>query len=154
MRDVAAGGIGVGVPGTIAMLAMAQQAHGKLAWEKLFAPAIRLAEQGYAVPSRLSEAVKKNPRFAAMPDLALHFFPHGKPVESGVILRNPDYADTLRAIAAKGPDAFYKGAFARSITDAVRNAPQNPAVMTEADLQSYKAVERQALCGTYRTYRV
>lgn len=154
MRDVAPGGLGVGVPGTIAMLAMAHKAHGKLGWEKLFAPAIRLADQGYAVPSRLSKALKENPRFAAMPDLAAHFFPGGKPVETGTVLRNPDYAETLRAVAAKGPDAFYKGAIARKIADAVRNAPQNPAVMTEADLQSYNAIEREALCGTYRTYRV
>jgi gamma-glutamyltranspeptidase/glutathione hydrolase len=154
--DVVRGGLSVGVPGDIRVLAMAHAAHGKLPWAKLFEPAINLAEQGFVVPRRLAvELAEGGPRLAAMPDIrALFFTPDGTPLKAGEKWRNPKLGATLRQIAQGGPDAFYKGAIAGTITEAVAKAPVNPAAMTPADLAGYEAKERRPLCGLYRAYRV
>jgi gamma-glutamyltranspeptidase/glutathione hydrolase len=72
----------------------------------------------------------------------------------GDILKNPELAATLRLIAKSGPKAFYSGAIAQHIVDAVQHAPVNPGGMTLADLAGYHAVERPAVCGEYRMYRL
>jgi gamma-glutamyltranspeptidase/glutathione hydrolase len=150
------GGLSVGVPGAIRMLAMAHAAHGKLAWATLFEPAIRLAEQGFVVPPRLArELADGGSQLASMPDIRATFFnPDGTPIRAGQTWKNPQLAQTLRAIAQAGPDAFYKGAIAGEIADAVTKAPVNPVLMTRADIAAYQAKERAPLCGVYRAYRV
>ena len=72
----------------------------------------------------------------------------------GEILKNPDYAASLRAIAAGGADAFYKGDIAQAIVDAVQHAPVQQGGMMLSDLAAYKAKERAPVCGLYREYRV
>jgi gamma-glutamyltranspeptidase/glutathione hydrolase len=146
----------VGVPGVVRMLAMAHTAHGKLPWAKLFEPAIKLAEQGFAVPPRLAlELAEGGPGLAAMPDIRANFFnPDGTPIKAGQIWRNPKLAQTLRKIADGGADAFYMGSVADEIAGAVTKAPANPAVMTRADIANYQPKERTPLCGTYRAYRI
>jgi gamma-glutamyltranspeptidase/glutathione hydrolase len=155
-NDAVPGGLSVGVPGVVRMLAMAHAAHGKLAWAKLFEPAIKLAEQGFVVPPRLAlELADGGPAFAAMPDIRANFFnPDGTPIKAGQTWRNPKLAQTLRRIADGGPDAFYSGPIADEIAGAVGKAPINPAVMTRADIASYQPKERVPLCGAYRTYRI
>jgi gamma-glutamyltranspeptidase/glutathione hydrolase len=155
-NEAVPGGLSVGVPGAVKMLAMAHAAHGKLAWAKLFEPAIRLAEQGFIVPPRLArELAEGGPRLASMPDIRAEFFGvDGAPLKAGQLWRNPRLAQTLRQIAQGGPDAFYQGAIAGEIADAVTRAPVNPTVMTRADVAAYQAKERTPLCGTYRAYRI
>ena len=155
-NDAVPGGLSVGVPGAIRVLAMAHAAHGKLAWAKLFEPAIRLAEQGFKVPPRLAlELGEGGPALASMPAIKAQFFHgDGTPIKAGETWRNPELAQTLRQIAQGGPDAFYKGRIARQIADAVSMAPVNPARMTTDDIGGYKAKPREPLCGTYRAYRV
>ena len=150
------GGLSVGVPGTVAVLAMAHKTHGRLPWAKLFEPAIALAENGFAVPPRLAiELAEGGQAYASMPDMrALFFSPDGTPLKQGETWRNPKLAQTLRSIAAGGPDAFYNGAIAGEIADAVTHAPKNPALMTRADIAAYRPKERAPLCGLYRAYRV
>ena len=150
------GGLSVGVPGAIRVLAKAHAAHGKLPWAKLFEPAITLAEQGFVVPRRLPlELDDGGPQLAAMPGIrALFFAPDGTPLKAGQTWRNPKLGITLRQIAQQGPDAFYKGEIAGEITEAIAKAPVNPAVMTTADLAGYEARERTPVCGVYRAYRV
>jgi gamma-glutamyltranspeptidase/glutathione hydrolase len=154
--DAVPGGLSVGVPGVVRMLAMAHAAHGKLPWPKLFEPAIRLAEQGFVVPPRLAlELAEGGPRLAAMPGIRANFFnPDGTPIKAGQTWRNAKFAQTLRQIAERGPDAFYNGAIADDIVDAVARAPVNPAVMSRADIAKYQPKERTPLCGAYRTYRI
>ncbi len=154
--DVVPGGLSVGVPGDVRMLAMAHAAHGKLAWAKLFEPAIRLAEQGFKVPQRLAaELAQGGPRLAAMPGIqAMFLHPDGTPVKAGEIWRNEKLARTFRQIAEGGPDALYKGEIAGEIADAVTHAPVNPTVMTTADIAGYQPKERTPICGLYRAYRV
>ncbi|HMI95542.1 MAG TPA: gamma-glutamyltransferase [Micropepsaceae bacterium] len=155
-NDAVPGGLSVGVPGVVRMLAMAHAAHGKLAWAKLFEPAIRLAEQGFVVPPRLAlELAQGGPGLAAMPDIRANFFnPDGTPIKAGQTWRNPKFAQSLRRIADGGPYAFYAGSIADEITAAVTKAPVNAAVMTRADLANYRPKERAPLCGAYRAYRI
>ena len=155
-NDAVPGGLSVGVPGAVRVLAMAHKTHGKLPWAKLFEPAIKLAEQGFKAPPRLSiELAGGGPQLAAMPDIRANFFhPDGTPVRAGEIWHNDRLARTLRQIAQGGADAFYGGAIAGEIVNAVAMAPVNPAVMTRADIAGYQAKERTPLCGAYRTYRV
>jgi gamma-glutamyltranspeptidase/glutathione hydrolase len=155
-NDAVPGGLSVGVPGAVRMLAMAHAAHGKLAWAKLFEPAIKLAEEGFKVPPRLAiELAEGGSQLAAMPDIKAHFFhPDGTPIKPGETWRNPQLARTFRLIARSGPDAFYTGALAGEIASAVANAPVNPGGMTRADIAGYQAKERTPVCGTYRAFRV
>jgi gamma-glutamyltranspeptidase/glutathione hydrolase len=154
--EVVPGGLSVGVPGTVAVLAMAHKAHGRLPWGQLIQPAIRLAEQGFKAPPRLSiELSEYSAEFARMPDLRAAFFnPDGSPVKPGQVLKNPKLAESLREIAEGGADAYYKGVIAGRIAAAVSNAPVNPARMTVADIGGYRPKERDPLCGPYRGYRI
>ena len=154
--DVIPGGLSVGVPGTVAVLALAHKAHGRLPWARLFEPAIRLAEQGFVVQPRLARELEQgSTRYGAMPGLrALFFNADGTPVRAGQTLRNPDLAATLREIAEKGLDSFYRGPIADKIVQAVSNAPRNRAVMTREDITAYQAKSREPLCGVYRLYRI
>jgi gamma-glutamyltranspeptidase / glutathione hydrolase len=148
--DAIPGGLSVGVPGVVAMLETAHKKYGKLAWAKLFQPAIALAGNGFAVPKKLALTLQ-SPHLAQMPDIRAHFFkPDGTPYSEGETIKNPELAATLKLIAAKGAKAFYSGAIAQAIVDKVQHAPVNPGGMTLADLARYRAVERAPVCGTYR----
>ncbi len=148
------GGRSVGVPGTIAVLALAHKEHGRLPWTKLFDPAIALAEKGFPVGPRLAAAIDRDPGLPLIPASAAYFRPNGKPPQVGDILKNPDYAATLREIAAKGPNAFYRGRIADAIVNAVTTAPQSAVNFTREDLAHYKPKKRPPVCGTYRAYKL
>lgn len=154
-RDAVPGGLSVGVPGALAMLAKAHTEHGKLPWAKLFEPAILLAENGFKVPPRLGAEIASFLADSMMPDVRAAFFhADGTPLRVGEIVKNPAFAQSLRAIAKDGPDAFYKGALAQQIVNAVNKAPRNPAGMTLADLANYTPKTRPATCAPYRKYRL
>ncbi len=155
MADVVPGGISVGVPGNIRLMAMAHQRWGRLPWARLFAPAIRLAEEGFEVnPWLAATLANTETRWADFPQTRALFFIDGRPARLGERLRNPAIAAMLRDVARRGPDAFYTGATARAIVDATVNAPRNPGDMTLADLRAYRARERDPLCFQYRVYRI
>jgi len=154
-RDVVATGPAVGVPGTLRALELAHAKHGKLAWAELFAPAIALADAGFAVSPRLAGAIAADPFLARDPRAAAYFFDAGgKPLAAGAILRNPAYAATLRTIARDGADAFYRGPIAEDVVATVAANASRPGDLTLADLAGYRAIEREPLCGWYRRYRV
>ena len=144
-------GLAVGVPGTVAGLALAHDKYGsgKLSLADLLAPAIRLAEQGFAVEDDLADslpsAAKKLARFPSSASILLK--DGDKPLQAGDRLIQSDLADTLKTIASKGPRAFYEGITAKLIADAVRNAG---GIMTVEDLQNYRAIEWPVVRGTYR----
>jgi len=153
--QVIRGGLSVGVPGVVAMLEEAHRKYGKLPWAKLFAPAIKLARDGFPVGHKLAGTIAASTSAAQMPDIRRTFYhPDGTPFKEGEIFKSPAYAATLEAIAKHGARAFYTGAIAQSIVDAVQHAPVNPGGMTLADLKSYRAVERPPVCGTYRGNKV
>lgn len=151
-------GRAVGTPGAVAVLALAHGKYGKLPWKDLFDPAIRLAEEGFPTPLRLAEVLERwRSALEQREDLRRVYYHDGAgPLTVGETFRNPDYAATLRLLAAEGPAAFYTGPLAGRIADrltAARGA-DGPAVVTREDLAGYRAVERPAVCGAYRVWTV
>jgi len=153
--DAVVGGRSVGTPGVLRMLELAHREYGKLPWRVLFGPAIRLAEDGFAVSPRLAELVADDTHLRRYPATSAYFHTDaGAPLPAGHVLKNPDYAKTLRAIAAGGAAAFYEGDIARDIVAAVRGATDNPGLLTEADLAGYRARIRPPVCIDYRSHGV
>jgi gamma-glutamyltranspeptidase/glutathione hydrolase len=153
--EAAVGGGAVGVPGVLAMLEMAHEQHGQLPWADLFAPAIRLAEEGFAVSPRLHELIAEDRHLKTQPEAAAYFYDaDGTPRRVGEKLANPKLAQVLRLIASLGARAFYTGEVAQDIVTAVNQAPVNPGRMTLDDLRNYRPKLRQALCRPYRIYIV
>jgi gamma-glutamyltranspeptidase / glutathione hydrolase len=150
--DAVVGGRSVGVPGLLRMLALAHRRYGTLAWASLFAPAIKLAEEGFDVPPRLQALLAGDP-FLRREEAARRCFyeADGTPKAR---LANPEFAAVLHAIAEKGADAFYAGDVAQAIVAAVRGAPRHPGDLTPDDLAHYEAKERPPVCGAYRRYRL
>jgi gamma-glutamyltranspeptidase / glutathione hydrolase len=148
------GGRSVGVPGALRAMALAHRKGGRLPWATLFAPAIRLAAEGFEVSPRLNNSLAQ---FAGHVDpgfRAIFFGADGKPQPAGARVRNPEQAALLERIARQGPDSFYVGPQAAKIVATVNGAARNPSKMTPGDLAAYDAKERPALCGAYRGYRV
>ncbi|WP_304619661.1 gamma-glutamyltransferase [Paracoccus sediminilitoris] len=153
--DAVIGGRSVGTPGTPRLLETAHRNWGKSNWSTLFQDAITLADQGFTVSPRLAELVAgEGDDLARYPATKDYFFPDGQPVAQGSTLKNPAYADTLRAIAKDGADAFYQGPIAEQITAAVRGATDNPGYLTASDLEHYQVIERPAVCAEYRDHDV
>ena len=152
------GGRAVGVPGVIKMLELAHKAHGKLAWRALFDPAIKLAEDGFAVSPRMSGLIARFKRLRGEATTQDYFYlMRGgvrKRLPVGHILKNPAYAATLRTIAQNGAKGFYEGPVAEAIVAAVRGHSGNPGTMALADLAAYQAKRREPVCAPYRAYRV
>lgn len=152
------GGLSVGTPGVLRMLALAHAQHGKLPWAHLFDPAIALAEGGFAVSPRLHASVAAMaPRIRAQGgSIARHFLTaQGKPLPVGTLLRNPELADTLRRVAQGGADAFYRGDIAADVVATVRQHPTRPGHLALADLEKYVPKIRPAACGVYKVrYRI
>jgi gamma-glutamyltranspeptidase / glutathione hydrolase len=142
----------VGVPGTVAGLHMAWRNHGRLKWERLLDPAIVLARDGFVVSEELARSLEAVlPEMQPYPASVAQFSKRGVPYEAGETLRQPDLARTLLRVSQDGPAAIYRGATARAI-DADMAA--NGGLMTRTDLQSYTAIRRTPLRGTYRGHDV
>lgn len=147
-------GKAIGVPGTVRGLAEAHRLYGsgKLTLAELIAPAERLAREGIPVEGGLADSL---PRAAALlgrwPSSRAVFFRGDGPLPRGDTLVQADLADTLHAIAAGGPDAFYTGPVAARIAATVQAAG---GLMTDADIAAYGPRIRQPVRGSYRGYEV
>jgi gamma-glutamyltranspeptidase/glutathione hydrolase len=149
------GGRSTGAPGVLRMLELAHRQHGKLPWKTLFAPAIRLSEQGFAVSPRLNGLLTWDQHIRKDPVAARYFYDaDGKPWPVGHILKNPELARTLREIAEGGADVFYKGRIARDIAAKVHAHPTNPGLLTVQDIAGYRPKERTPVCTDYRIWTV
>ncbi|MCB2061609.1 MAG: gamma-glutamyltransferase family protein, partial [Novosphingobium sp.] len=172
-RQAVPGGLSVGVPGNVAMMALAHGKYGKLPWSALFQPAIRLAQEGFEVTPRLHDYLERYRIDDSLPQetrelqyiskggpvlspqsRALYYEPGGEPAHVGATIRNPALASFLESLASEGTQAFYGGANAEAIASTVSGAPSNPAPMAEADLAAYRAKERAPVCSSYRVYRI
>jgi gamma-glutamyltranspeptidase/glutathione hydrolase len=149
------GGRSVGVPGALRMLELAHRRYGKLPWASLFAPAIRLARDGFPLSEKLHGELARDKLFPQDGAARVYFYqPDGTAKPTGTILKNPELAATLSTIAKQGADAFYKGPIADDIVAAADHAWVNPSDMTVFDIAGYQAKERPPLCGVYRQYRL
>ena len=144
-------GLSAGVPGLVRLLASVHRTHGRLPWAKLFEPAIRLSENGFEVSPRLHFMLRWQGAESFRQPARHYFFTRtGNAWPIGHVLKNPEFAATLRRIAAEGADAFYEGPIAEAIVTAVADAPFAPGDMTLQDLKNYEIREREPLCVTYR----
>lgn len=154
--DAVVGGRSVGTPGTVRLLEDVHKRYGKAEWASLFAPAEKLATDGFQVSPRLAGLIaSEGDRLKKYEGPRSYFFDQsGAPLKTGHILKNPAYAETLTAIAKGGADAFYKGAIAEAIVKTVREATDNPGVLSLADFENYGIKERDPVCLTYRALDV
>jgi gamma-glutamyltranspeptidase / glutathione hydrolase len=141
------GALSVGVPGAVAGMAAALKQYGTMSLHDVMQPAIRLARDGFTVDSALARAVAAGAKLIGPYEGAAVFMPDGKPVAAGTLLRQPQLARTLTAIADQGPDAFYKGWIADSL---VAEMHRDHGIITRADLAKYTPVWRDPIKGTYR----
>ena len=142
----------VGVPGIVKGLYLAWQEHGKLPWQRLVMPAVQLARKGIVVTDGLAKSLKRAmPRFEPYPASKAQFTNDGKLLEAGDLWRQTDLSKTLRRIANKGPDGFYKGKTAALI---VKEMNANGGLITLEDLANYEAKKRNPVIGSYRGYEI
>jgi gamma-glutamyltranspeptidase/glutathione hydrolase len=147
-NDAVPGGRSVGVPGALRGMALAHRQAGKLPWARLFAPAIRLARDGFRATPRFRNSIASYGRYLTPASRALFTVP------ADGVFRNPAQAALLERIARLGPDSFYVGPQAAKLVATVNGAAQNPSKMTPGDLASYDAKPRDVICEPYRTYRI
>lgn len=153
--DAVVGGRSVGTPGTPALMEEAHRRWGTANWDSLFGDAIALAEDGFSVSPRLASLVARDAeRLSRFETTAAYFLPGGEPLAEGAMLQNPDYAETLRAMAAQGARAIYQGPIAEAIVDTIRTAPGNPGVLSLDDLELYAVKEREPVCVPYRGHDI
>jgi len=146
------GHLASGVPGTVAGLWTAHGRYGSKEWEDLLAPSIELAEKGFEVASYLAASLERlHANLDLYPGLAGFFDEHGMTLEEGDILVQKDLAVTLSLIADRGPAGFYAGRTARLITEEMH---RGGGLITEEDLASYEAVEREPVRGSYRGFDI
>jgi gamma-glutamyltranspeptidase/glutathione hydrolase len=145
-------GRSTGVPGAIAMLAMAQREHGKLPWNTLFKDASALAADGFVVSPRLAGMISGQAPQARTADALTYFTKaDGSRYAAGDRLRNPAYAATLDRIARDGAQGLLAGPIAEAIVRKVASDPL-PGGLSLEDLQRYRPRKQSALCRPYRIY--
>ena len=153
--DAVAGGRAVGTPGVVRMLAQAHLRHGKLPWARLFMPAVKLAEQGFAISPRLHTLLQADPHLRKDPAARRYFYDDdGNAHPVGHVLRNQALARVYRRIASEGVNAFYRGELAKDIVRKVRTHDTNPGWLSEQDLLDYRSVERAPLCLAHEVTHV
>jgi gamma-glutamyltranspeptidase/glutathione hydrolase len=145
--------LAIGIPGTVAGLAMAHRKYGSRPWAELIDPAVRLAENGFPVSASLhKEMVESREYFLKYPSSTRFFLKNdGTVYETGEIWKQPDLADTLKRIQKNGEAEFYSGKTAELIIAAIR---QYGGIMTMEDLKNYRAIERRPDHSTYRNWDV
>ena len=152
--DAQIGGRSVGTPGVLRALEMAHKKSGHLPWAKLFEPAIRLSEQGFAISPRLHSLIAADRFIAQSPDMAAYFLnADSSPKATGTLLKNPALAAVFKRIAKEGPDALYQGSIADEIARKVQGH-RNAGSLSQADLKSYTAKQRAPLCTDYKQWKV
>ena len=143
------GPLASGVPGAVAGLTAALRKYGTMSLAQVMAPAIRFAERGVVVDTALHYSLSNNASLIEQFAGGAHFFPDSGAPAIGTTLRQPELARTLRAIARRGSEAFYRGAIAEAWTAELRSAG---GIITMDDLATYRAVWRAPVRSTYRGY--
>ncbi len=147
------GGRSIGTPGYLRMLEKAHDKFGRLSWANLFAPAIKLATDGFAVSDRLHRLLVGD-KFLRQSSAKSYFYhTDGTPLAAGETIKNPQLARVFTEVGMRGADAFYHGMIAQDIVRAIRAASPAGDLAIE-DLVHYRARERKPVCGSYRVWRV
>lgn len=141
----------IAVPGNLAGLDYILNKYGTMKLKDLIRPAIKYAEAGFEVDQHFAGASKSVYEKGAPAELKKIFFTNGKPKKTGEWQKNPELAATLKLIAAKGVNEFYKGSIARKIAAAMQ---KNGGLISLADLANYKPKIRKPLTGKYKGYEI
>jgi gamma-glutamyltranspeptidase/glutathione hydrolase len=153
-----ASGRSIGVPGLMPMLEAAHREGGRLPWARLFEPAVRIADEGFAVTPRLHASLRANAReLRRDPETREQFLDSsGEPLAVGARMRWPTLAPTLRRLAAAGATALQRGPLAEQVVAEVADGAggRTPGRMTLSDLAAYKPLRRDALCTPFRRHVV
>jgi gamma-glutamyltranspeptidase / glutathione hydrolase len=155
----ATGALAPCVPGVVGGLCLARERFGTLPLPRLIAPAIELAESGFAVDGYFSlQALAQLDSLRASPGAAAVFLVDGQPPVAPLAsspnpprIRQPDLANTLRTVAADGPGAFYRGEIAAAIERAFQ---EEGGLITRADLRAYRATVETPLHRAYRGWSI
>lgn len=152
--DARRSGRSIGVPGIVAALGHLHESQGRTEWSGLLEEAQTLAADGFEISPRMSASIANSAEdLARDPEAAAYFLDRdGQAKSPGTLLRNPEYADTLRLIAEGGPDAFYTGDIAADIVDRATREVEGvtPSLLSTADLAAYTPMTHDALCAPYR----
>lgn len=149
-------------PGAVKGLAAMLERWGTIPWERAIEPAARIAEEGFVVDTQLAMGWKnraKYPEESTLLDLIkgnpeasrIYLKGDGTPYEVGEILRNPNYARTLRQLAERGADDFYRGDLAQRISE---DLAANGSFVTGQDLAGYQLRDLRPVVGTYRGFTI
>ncbi|MBT3135919.1 gamma-glutamyltransferase [Alteromonas sp. ALT199] len=140
-----------GIPGTVAGMWAAHKKYGTLKWERLLAPAVELAEQGFVVHEKLANNIARYIARTQEKDIKNNFSEYFEEAKAGTTFKQPELAKTLKAIQQQGEDGFYKGEIAKHIIDFMQ---QNGGLITYEDLLAYKAVWRAPLHLNWQGYEL
>lgn len=146
------GGLSIAVPGAVSGAALALQKYGTRSLAEVLAPAIEVAEDGYAISEGLARGLEGGKaKLGKYPSSTKIWFRDGTPLQMGDVVKNPDLAKTLRAIATQGPAGFYTGPVATAL---VAGMKAHGGIITEADLAAMQAFEDAPLTVNYKGYDV
>jgi gamma-glutamyltranspeptidase / glutathione hydrolase len=140
----------VGVPGSVAGLIYAEKQYGKLSIQKVIAPAIKLAREGFVLAYEDARDLKEDEYLGEFPESKRIFLRNGNYYKPGELFKQPELARTLDRIA-KDPDDFYHGAMARELAAAIH---KGGGLVSAEDLANYEVKEREPVRGSYRGYEV
>ena len=140
----------IGVPGSVAGMVYAEKKYGKLSLQQVMAPAIKLAEEGFALAAEDARDLREDKPLGQFAESKRIFQRDGNFYKAGEVLKQPDLARTLKRIAAS-PDDFYRGDLARELAAAMQ---KGGGLITAEDLANYEVKEREAVRGTYRGYEI
>ena len=144
--------LSLSVPGAVRAWADALARHGTISLSQALQPAIRYAERGFPVSPRLAIDINEAKRkLSADPELARIFLPNGEAPAVGTLLKQPELARTLRAIAAGGPNAFYRGPLAKQIASFIE---REGGLVTAEDLTRHKSTWDKPISSTYHGHPV
>lgn len=153
--DAVVGGRSVGTPGIPKLLEDVHKRYGKLAWAGLFDYPVKLAEEGFKVSPRMAASIGQNQQYLnRYPATAAYFLPNGKPLAAGTLLKNPEFAASVRLLAKEGSAPFYSGKAAQNMVKTVASAADNPGTLSLADFKKYRVIERMPVCKPYREYEI
>ena len=143
--------LSIGVPGTVYGMWEVHQKFGSLPWAKLLEPAIKLAEDGFAISPFMADALNGKYKKLSQYKNFKRIFYSNYPVQMHENLMQKNLASTLKIIAAKGAQGFYQGKVANQIDRYMKN---NGGLITKKDLKNYRPVWRETIKGTYDDYEI
>jgi gamma-glutamyltranspeptidase/glutathione hydrolase len=139
----------IATPGSVAGLVHAEKKYGKLGLQRVMAPAIKFASEGFILSAEEAKELT-DPDLAKFPDSKRIFQRDGHLYKEGETFKQPELARTLTRIAAD-PDTFYHGAMAHELVDELH---KGGALLTLDDLAQYTVVERTPITGAFHNYTV